>query len=42
MGLSAAGADREVAVDGGHDLLVVVAHAGAESEAEYEKFGEKY
>jgi hypothetical protein len=30
------------ALDGGHDLLVVVAHAGAESEAEDEKFGAKY
>ena len=33
MGSSAAGADGEVAVDGGHDLLEVVAKAAAESDA---------
>jgi len=33
---------RPPAVDVRHDLRVVVAHAGAESEAEDEKFGAKY
>jgi hypothetical protein len=30
------------AVDGGHDLLVVVTQAGAESDVRDEKFGAKY
>lgn len=33
FGLSAAGADCEVAVDGGHDLVQVESHAAAEADA---------
>ncbi len=33
MGTSAAGADAEIALDGGHDLAEVVAHPAAESDA---------